>query len=47
MAYIDPSSSGTLARILVPIFILASAFFISFKQGIQTLIRRLFTKPGK
>ena len=46
MIYVDPSNASTLMKILAPIFILVSALGVQFKQGIVTLFRRIFHRPG-
>ena len=46
MAYVDPSSSSTLVRLLAPIFILVSVFWVQFRHRITALVHRLLHRPG-
>jgi hypothetical protein len=49
MAYVDPSSAGTLMRVLAPVFILLSALGLQFKHSLGALLRRALrrVKPGE
>ena len=41
MAYIDPTTSSTLVRVIAPIFIIVAVFWVQFRQWVKSLIHRL------
>lgn len=47
MTYIDPSSSGNLARMLAPLFILISFAGTFARHWIRDKVRRLFGSKSK
>jgi len=44
MAYVDPSSAGTLMRVLAPVFILLSALGLQFKHSLGAFVRRVLRR---
>ncbi len=44
MAYIDPSSTSDLMRILAPIFILVSVMGLQFKHRLKAIINRILNR---